>query len=85
VQQERLLRTEQLVGQAAVSEEQAQANRAAGKSPVRPRPAREGLLPFSRPTLWRKVKAGEFPAPIKIGALTVWRSSDVAAWINAPR
>jgi predicted DNA-binding transcriptional regulator AlpA len=40
------------------------------------------VLPFSATTLWRKVKSGEFPAPIKLGAsITAWRASDVIDWI----
>ena len=49
------------------------------KHPTRPAP-----LPFSPATLWRKVKAGEFPAPLKLGAaITAWKVADVRAWINA--
>lgn len=41
------------------------------------------LLPFSDATLWRKVKAGEFPRPVKLGPkLTAWRAADVADWIE---
>jgi prophage regulatory protein len=41
------------------------------------------LLPFSAATLWRRVNAGDFPAPLKLtgGRMTVWRTADVAAWI----
>jgi len=40
------------------------------------------VLPFSSTTLWRKVKSGEFPAPIKLGtSITAWRVSDVIDWI----
>ncbi len=42
------------------------------------------IIPFSNTTLWRKVKAGEFPAPIKISArVTAWRAEDVRAWMQA--
>jgi predicted DNA-binding transcriptional regulator AlpA len=41
------------------------------------------VLPFSATTLWRKVKSGDFPAPIKLGAsITAWKASDVADWIK---
>ena len=41
-----------------------------------------GLLPFSKPTLWRKVKAGTFPTPMKLSArVTAWRVSDVREWM----
>jgi predicted DNA-binding transcriptional regulator AlpA len=41
-----------------------------------------GLLPFSAPTLWRKVKAGTFPQPLKIAPrVTCWRVGDIRAWL----
>ncbi|MEY5099195.1 MAG: hypothetical protein RJA36_1914 [Pseudomonadota bacterium] len=50
-------------------------------------PKRPGVLaplPFSAPTLWRKVKAGTFPKPVKLGErITAWRVSEVRAWIEA--
>lgn len=49
-------------------------------SPKRPNVA--ALLPFSSPTLWRKVKAGEFPKPLKLSArVTVWTVASVRAWM----
>lgn len=43
-----------------------------------------GIIPISLATLWRKVRAGAFPAPIKLGPnTTVWRVEDVRAWIDA--
>jgi prophage regulatory protein len=40
-------------------------------------------LPFSAPTLWRKVKAGSFPKPIKLGEnITAWRVADIDAWLK---
>ncbi|MBV7459055.1 MULTISPECIES: AlpA family phage regulatory protein [unclassified Acidovorax] len=48
-------------------------------------PKRPGLpapLPFSAPTLWRMVKAGRFPAPIKLSdRITAWNVGSVRAWI----
>lgn len=41
-------------------------------------------LPFSAPTLWRKVKAGTFPAPVKLSMrVTAWNVGAVRAWIAA--
>lgn len=41
-------------------------------------------LPFSAPTLWRKVKAKTFPAPLKLSErVTAWRVGEVRAWMNA--
>lgn len=44
---------------------------------------REGaaLLQISLPTWWRHVKNGTIPRPIKIGRLSRWRRSDIAAVI----
>lgn len=40
-------------------------------------------LPFSAPTLWRKVKAGTFPKPIKLSDnITAWKLEDINAWIQ---
>jgi predicted DNA-binding transcriptional regulator AlpA len=42
------------------------------------------ILPFSPATLWRKVKAGTFPAPVKLSErVTAWRIEDIQAWMNA--
>jgi len=41
-------------------------------------------LPFSAPTLWRRVQAKKFPAPHKLeGRITCWRWGDVRAWLNS--
>lgn len=48
------------------------------------RPDRPAPLPFSAPTLWRKVKAGTFPKPTKLSQrVTAWKVADVRAWITA--
>ena len=40
-------------------------------------------LPFSAPTLWRKVKLGEFPAPVRLSArVTAWQVGTVRAWMT---
>jgi predicted DNA-binding transcriptional regulator AlpA len=41
------------------------------------------VVPFSAATLWRKVKAQTFPAPVKLSAgVTAWRVEDVRAWME---
>ena len=46
------------------------------------RPQTPVPLPFSAPTLWRKVSAGTFPKPIKLSErVTCWRVSEVRAWM----
>jgi prophage regulatory protein len=42
------------------------------------------LIPFSPATIWRKVKAGQFPKPRKLSAnVTAWKAEEVRAWIDA--
>lgn len=42
------------------------------------------MLPFFSATLWRKVKSGVFPAPLKLSkAVTAWRRSKVEDWLAA--
>jgi predicted DNA-binding transcriptional regulator AlpA len=39
-------------------------------------------LPFSAPTLWRKVKAGTFPQPVKLSKrVTAWNVGEIRAWM----
>ena len=47
------------------------------------RPETPAPLPFSAPTLWRKVRAGTFPKPHKLSQrITAWRVGEVRSWIN---
>lgn len=40
------------------------------------------IVPFSSATLWRKVKAGSFPSPVKLSQrITAWRVEDIRAWL----
>lgn len=39
---------------------------------------RPGLLPVARPTIWKWVKEGKFPRPVKLGPrITAWPMADV--------
>jgi prophage regulatory protein len=39
------------------------------------------FMPISHATLWRWVKAGKFPAPVKLGErVTAWRNEDLHSW-----
>ena len=50
------------------------------KKPDNPAP----VVPVSASTLWRWVRLGRFPAPLKIGPnISAWRVSDVRAWLQA--
>ena len=41
-----------------------------------------GILQISEATVWRKVKSGALPAPIKVCGLTRWRRAEIAALIE---
>lgn len=46
-------------------------------------PAVLRLIPVGRSTWWAGVKAGRYPAPVKLGArITAWRAEDLAALIG---
>lgn len=48
------------------------------------RPNTPAPLPFSAPTLWRKVKSRTFPQPVRLSErVTAWKVGDVRAWIEA--
>ena len=48
------------------------------------RPETPAPLPFSGPTLWRKVKAGTFCKPYKLSErVTAWKVGEVRAWMAA--
>jgi len=50
---------------------------------VRARQLVNGPLPFSEATLWRKVRAGTFPAPLKLSErITAWDVRAVRAWMD---
>lgn len=38
----------------------------------------------SKATIYRWVNAGKFPKPIKINNSTLWRASEVNAWLANP-
>jgi prophage regulatory protein len=48
------------------------------------RPDNPAPLPFSAPTLWRKVKNQTFPKPHRLSErVTAWKVSEVRAWMTA--
>lgn len=45
---------------------------------------RTGKLPNCANTIWRWVRKGIFPAPVKLGpGTTAWKIEDVEAWLAA--
>lgn len=42
------------------------------------------IVPFSSATLWRQVRSGTFPRPVRLSRrVTAWRVEDVRAWMRA--
>ncbi len=42
-----------------------------------------GILPFSASTLWRRVRAGTFPAPVKLSErVTAWKAEHIRQWLD---
>lgn len=43
----------------------------------------EPLIPISPATIWRWVRTGRFPKPVKLGpGVTAWRGADLIAFIE---
>ena len=38
----------------------------------------------AKSTIWYWVRTGRFPKPVKFGAITAWRTSDVMAFLSDP-
>ena len=47
------------------------------------RPASKGMVGVSDKTIWTWIKQGEFPKPIKLGNITVWKLSEVQDWMQS--
>ena len=43
------------------------------------------VVPLSRPTIWRKVNEGTFPAPTRFGKITAWPVDAIRAWLKEPK
>ena len=44
------------------------------------------IVPWSSATLWRKVRSGDFPKPVKLSErITAWSAQDVHDWIVKQR
>jgi prophage regulatory protein len=46
-------------------------------------PAVVDTIGVSVPTVYRMIKAGAFPAPTKLGRISLWPESKVQAWVQA--
>lgn len=42
------------------------------------------VLPFAAATLWRRIRSGDFPRPIRLpGHISAWRVCEVLQWLDA--
>lgn len=40
------------------------------------------VIPLAKSTIWKRVRTGEFPRPLKIGRATLWRVEDIRALLD---
>ena len=53
---------------------------------IRQKKLLQEYVPFSAATLWRLVKTGKFPRPVRLASQVVaWRVADVQAWAKEPQ
>ena len=42
---------------------------------------------LSKATIWRRVKSGDFPAPVRLGSLATrsvgWREGEIKRWLDS--
>lgn len=71
--------------QSANHDEHATADTAPGATPERliRLPIVLGMVGLGRTAVLDRVKAGTFPASIKVGRATLWRESEVSGWVVA--
>jgi prophage regulatory protein len=78
---EGFVRMQQIVGDPGVSEEQA-AKLSTPEKPVAPRAPQPGVLPVTEQHLRSMIRAGLFPAPVKMGPkVALFRVEEVRAWL----
>lgn len=53
-----------------------------GRPATKRRPARDGLLPVSRNTIFRWLREDKFPPPMKLGHRNAWRRSTIERWLE---
>ena len=46
-------------------------------------PDYQGLIPVSRPTIYRWMAQGSFPKQVKISGVAAWKISDINNWLEA--
>ncbi len=71
-----------IVGRPETTPEQAEHNRQRQRGVRRSRPAKKGLLGICRSSFLDGVKKGIYPAPVRLGRRTLWRSEDIRKLIQ---
>ena len=52
-------------------------------SPYQTRPQLEKLFKVSPATIYRWIKEGNFPKPVRLGAnMVMWKAVDIEAWLT---
>ncbi len=52
---------------------------------IRQKSLLQEYVPFSAATLWRLIKAGKFPKPVKVtNQITAWRITEIKEWSEDP-
>jgi len=46
-------------------------------------PQVQGIVGLGKTAIYARIKAGDFPKPIKLGRMSGWSESEVAAWIES--
>lgn len=47
------------------------------------RQASRGIIPYTKPTIYKMMEDGQFPKPIRLGERRVaWRESDILEWLD---
>ena len=79
------LKQPQIIGESAVTPEQAAHNKARGKGPRRPRPGVCGIFPVSSATWWRGIVQGRYPRPHRLAARSIgWKVEDIRRLLEQP-
>lgn len=72
----------QIIGQRAVTHDEAAENKRTGKGPKRPRPAILPVFPVSNSSWFAGVQKGVYPAPVKFGRRSFWRVEAIRALLQ---
>lgn len=78
---ERLLRMAEIASKPAMPEKVV-TDKTGIKRIIPAKPAKSGIIGFSAKHIYHLIKCQQFPKPIKVGRASLWRLSDINAWIE---